>query len=191
MDIPQKKFELRAAIRTRIASLSEKERAAESRTLCRTLLTLLSEDVRVLAAYMSLPDELDLRPLLEEYLAKGKKVFLPRFENGGLVFREVKDLGVLSRGALNILEPPVTAPLLKPAELTHVLVPGRAFDRSGNRLGRGNGGYDLWIPKQREKNPHTVFYGVCFECQLVSEVPVEAHDARMDAVVTARGKAQV
>ena len=183
----QKKQELREAIRSRIASFSEKERAAESRTLCRTLLTLLPEDVRVLAAYMSLPDEPDLRPLLEEYLAKGKKIFLPRFENGGLVFREVKDLGVLSPGALNILEPPVTAALLSPADLTHVLVPGRAFDRMGNRLGRGNGGYDHWIPLQRKANPRTLFWGVCFECQLVSEVPVEAHDAVMDAVVTARG----
>jgi len=136
---------------------------------------------------MSLPDEPDLRPLLEEYLAKGKKIFLPRFENGGLVFREVKDLGTLSRGALNILEPPVTAPLLSPQELTHVLVPGRAFDRKGGRLGRGNGGYDHWIPKQRAPHSHTIFWGVCFECQLVSDVPVEAHDAVMDAVVTARG----
>ena len=32
-----------------------------------------------------------------------------------------------------------------------ILIPGRAFDAKGNRLGRGNGGYDKWIAEQRER----------------------------------------
>ena len=187
MDIQEQKRTLREAMKQRLQSFSSKEREAESRTLQRTLLKLLPDDLQILAAYMPLSDEPDIRPLLEELLSKGVRIFLPRFEGGGLVFREAKDLQSLTTGALNILEPPSHAPLLDPHVLTHVLVPGRAFDRLGNRLGRGNGGYDKWISIQKEANPATKFWGVCFECQIVSEVPVEDHDAKMDAIVTARG----
>jgi len=56
-----------------------------------------------------------------------------------------------------------------------------------NRLGRGNGGYDHWIEKQRDVNPDTRMIGVAFECQIVNEVPIDAHDEKMDEVITDRG----
>ena len=60
-----------------------------------------------------------------------------------------------------------------------ILVPGLAFDKSGARLGRGRGFYDRFLAGI------TGFrVGVCFDWQLVESVPVEAHDIRMDAVVT-------
>ena len=187
MDAAQQKRELREAIRKRLAEFSAKERAAEGRTFCRTLWKILPDYLQVIAAFVPLPDEVDISSFLLECLTKGIKVFLPRFEGGEMVFREVKKLTNLPLGPLNVPEPQVTAPLLDSQVLSHVLVPGRAFDRKGNRLGRGNGGYDHWIALQRNANPQTKFFGVCFECQLVQSVPVEAHDAKVDAVITARG----
>ncbi|MFA7682254.1 MAG: 5-formyltetrahydrofolate cyclo-ligase, partial [Candidatus Peribacteraceae bacterium] len=67
------------------------------------------------------------------------------------------------------------------------LIPGRAFDRDGNRLGRGNGSYDHWIREQRTANPQTKIWGIAFECQIVPIVPTEEHDERVDALITARG----
>lgn len=75
---------------------------------------------------------------------------------------------------------------MKADEPTIVLVPGRAFDRERQRLGRGNGGYDIWIAKQRQQNPATKYWGVAFEHQIVPSIPVESHDQPMDAVVTPR-----
>lgn len=61
-----------------------------------------------------------------------------------------------------------------------ILVPGLAFDRQGHRMGRGGGFYDRWL----EKYPSVKKIGVGFSCQLVPRVPREAHDARMDLLVT-------
>ena len=187
MDIPQKKSQLREAIRGRLRSFSEKERQAESRTLCRTLEKHLQGGSLTVAAYVPLRDEADITPLLLKLLEDGHALFLPRVEAGKMIFRQVRSLERLPVGAFNIPEPPPDAPLLDPLCLTHALIPGRAFDRKGNRLGRGNGGYDHWIAAERKAHPSTQFFGVCLECQLVQEVPVEAHDERVDAVVTARG----
>ncbi len=79
------------------------------------------------------------------------------------------------------------APHLEESLPAVVLVPGRAFDAKGARLGRGNGGYDKWIAQERSRNAPYQYWGVAFECQVVDEVPVEAHDQKLDAVVTARG----
>ena len=65
-----------------------------------------------------------------------------------------------------------------------VLVPGLAFDRSGNRLGRGGGDYDATFPPG-EVAPRLV--GVAWEFQLVTDVPHGSHDRRVDAIVTERG----
>ena len=59
-----------------------------------------------------------------------------------------------------------------------ILVPGVAFDKSGNRLGRGKGYYDKVL-----KQTGAYKLGVCFDFQLVERVPVEPHDVKMDRVV--------
>jgi len=65
-----------------------------------------------------------------------------------------------------------------PSELDAVLVPGVAFDRKGVRLGRGRGFYDRVLTSAKFK------IGVHFSSCLVERLPSEAHDIKMDAVVT-------
>jgi 5-formyltetrahydrofolate cyclo-ligase len=190
MDAKSQKSQLREDIRHRLLSFSSEELAAESRSLCRRLHDLMPREPQVIAAYYPLKDEADVKPLLTDLLRDGHHIYLPRVEKEDMVFRRIPHLQ-LARGVFNIPEPLADAPLLDPMKLAYALIPGRAFDRSGNRLGRGNGGYDHWIREQRKMNRRTVFWGVCFECQLVQEVPVEAHDEKVDAVVTARGRIEI
>ena len=56
-----------------------------------------------------------------------------------------------------------------------------AFDRRGNRLGRGKGYYDRLLPRI----PTAYKLGLCFPFQLVEQIPAEAHDIPMDEVLTA------
>ena len=70
-------------------------------------------------------------------------------------------------------------PRVEPAEIDLILVPGTAFDVRGHRIGQGGGYYDRYLNRTR-----AVRVGVCHDFALLSAVPSEAHDARMDIVVT-------
>ena len=187
MDIRKAKEILRQSISERLARMTSYKLAAESRSLCRRILENLPPPPLTICGYYPLTTEADIRPLLEELLRRGDRVYLPSFTGNQLSFRECIDLKKMSPGTLNIPEPPMASSSPTPSQIQYVLTPGRAFDREGFRLGRGNGGYDKWIAKQRQENPSTKFWGIALECQIINEVPHEDHDQKMDRVVTARG----
>ena len=60
-----------------------------------------------------------------------------------------------------------------------LLVPGRAFDAQGRRLGRGGGFYDAYC--QNFGGPSV---GLCWHVQIAESVPCEEHDGCVDYVVT-------
>jgi 5-formyltetrahydrofolate cyclo-ligase len=91
--------------------------------------------------------------------------------------RKISSLSQLRPGAFGILEPRLDAAVFPASEIDLILVPGLAFDPQGHRLGRGKGYYDRFLPETRGKT-----MGIC--SYLVPRVPVEAHDCKMDAVVT-------
>lgn len=186
MHLSEEKALLRKAIDERLKRFTDAERSAESRSLSRRLTEGISTGTPICAFY-PMRSEPDITPFLEEVLRRGDPLFLPCFDNV-LIFRQAMDLSKLVRGKLGTLEPSLDAPTLRPTPnpLT-LLIPGRAFDAKGNRLGRGNGGYDKWIAEQREKGILMQLIGVALECQIVDSVPVESHDVRMDAIATARG----
>ena len=59
------------------------------------------------------------------------------------------------------------------------VIPGVAFDAAGHRLGRGKGYYDKLLP-----HIHATKIGICFSFQFVEEVPAEAFDIPMNAVIS-------
>ena len=67
--------------------------------------------------------------------------------------------------------------------MSAVFLPGLAFDLAGNRLGQGGGWYDRAL----EKLPNSVLrVGVCFDFQIVENIPQETHDQRVSIIVTER-----
>ncbi|MEC8238342.1 MAG: 5-formyltetrahydrofolate cyclo-ligase, partial [SAR324 cluster bacterium] len=68
------------------------------------------------------------------------------------------------------------------SDLDLVLVPGIAFDLSGGRLGYGRGYYDRFLKKTEGFR-----VGVCYESQIVDQVPMEAHDIHMQALISQKG----
>jgi len=181
------KAELRDAMVERILRMNEESRTAESRSIVRRILEFLPTD-QAICAFSPLRTEPDIRPLLAEILKRNQTLYLPVFSGKALTFRRTLDLTALVNSSIGILEPPVDAPLLSMTEPVTVLVPGRAFDSRLNRMGRGNGGYDRWIGEHRKMNGKSKYIGVAFDCQIVHEVPMEEHDARVDAVITGRGE---
>lgn len=190
MDPREAKSQLRQAITARLARMSAGDRSAESRSLCRRVIEELPEGSLTICAYYPLADEADIRPLLRDLLTHGHSLYLPRKEGPHFVFRKVTSLDVLEPDDHRIPAPAQDSPLLEPQDLDIALIPGRAFSKKGHRLGRGNGGYDIWIRTQRKEKPSTHFWGIALECQVTQDVPMEAHDETVDAIVTARGLAK-
>ncbi|WP_337186043.1 5-formyltetrahydrofolate cyclo-ligase [Phenylobacterium sp.] len=97
-----------------------------------------------------------------------------------LVFRPHAPGGLLAPDALGIAAPPAAAGQVRPDVL---FVPVLAFDRLGGRLGQGGGFYDRTIAALRAGGP-LLAVGVAFAGQELPEVPLEPHDARLDAILT-------
>jgi 5-formyltetrahydrofolate cyclo-ligase len=76
------------------------------------------------------------------------------------------------------------ARVVPPEEIDVILVPGLAFTRLGQRLGRGGGYYDRYLASLPAK---TLKIGVCFGFQIVDALPTESHDQAVAAVVTEAG----
>jgi 5-formyltetrahydrofolate cyclo-ligase len=134
--------------------------------------------------YAALPDEVDTRGLFETVLASGRELYLP------VCHPELCDMDAvrvadpardLVRRHFGILAPRRGLPKRDPAEMDLVVIPGRAFDRSGRRLGRGWGTYDHFLARAGER---PVRAGLALGIQLVAEVPAGRYDQRVGLVVT-------
>jgi 5-formyltetrahydrofolate cyclo-ligase len=185
------KKELRALLRARRADAA----AADPDASARVAATFEAEGPRlpagaVVAGYVAKGDELDPLPLLKQLGAAGHPLCLPRVadRNGPLVFHGWSAGAALEEGAFGILEPPASAPVVRPAVL---MMPLLGFDRRGTRLGYGGGFYDRSLAALADGAisrgpgaPLTV--GLAFAAQEWETLPREAHDAPLDWVVTER-----
>ncbi|HSB87568.1 MAG TPA: 5-formyltetrahydrofolate cyclo-ligase [Ilumatobacteraceae bacterium] len=127
-------------------------------------------------AFVGFNSEPDTDPLFARLRTEGKRLVLPRVEASGIVAADGESPLLASK--FGVQEP--TGPALDVDALDLVIVPGLAFTRAGDRLGYGRGYYDMFLPKVAAPS-----VGVCFEDQIVDEMPLAAHDVRVDRVVSA------
>ena len=172
---------LRALMRERKQQYTQQQLGELSATVVshmREYLMLMDNIV----AYYSLPDEVCTHQLLDELLAAGKNVYLPKVvSDTEMVLCRYTGRDSLQKGAFGILEPVGTEYSCSAYdEIELALVPGVAFDSEGHRLGRGRGYYDRLLPLL--SNAYKL--GVCFPFQCVERVPSEAHDMSVNEVCT-------
>jgi 5-formyltetrahydrofolate cyclo-ligase len=138
------------------------------------------------ALYCALAGEVPTERIRYAYLAAGVRLYYPRVAGKGtLAFYPHRDGDGWETGPYGILEPSIPAgmePLLSGWDI--IVVPGLAFDRRGNRLGRGYGYYDRFLDSVPESVPRV---GLAFADQRIPEVPVEAWDVPVHALVTEEG----
>lgn len=176
------KNEVRRIMRERTLGLTAAQRAAASeRIFSRAERLAVFARARTVGLYCALADEPDTAGPLERWCA-GRRLVVPRVEGDAMQFYEYDPL-TLRRGAFGIPEPGPEARLCQPSEIDLLFVPGTAFAADGARCGRGKGYYDRYLA-QPDFRAATV--GVCFAHQLLGELPVEAHDIRMDRVLRDR-----
>ena len=178
----EEKGRLRKEMRTRRAALSAALRRQLSRKITQRLLQLeIFRRARVIFFFASFGSEVETWEAMGQALLQGKVVALPRthLRQQCLIFHQIYTLGELVPGPFGILEPPVQNPEISPKEAQLILVPGLAFDLEGRRLGYGGGFYDRLLSQSPGFR-----LALAFECQIVEQVPAEAHDLRMEAILT-------
>lgn len=141
--------------------------------------------------YLHCRSEVRTLPALPQQLASNKRIAVPycTVNDKGqrcLGLWHLQAIDELQPGMWNILEPPPERwlepeKLIRPQELDLIVVPGVAFDSQGSRLGNGAGYYDRLLSQVR---PDTVLTGVCYQSQLLPNIPMESHDVYMDVVIT-------
>jgi 5,10-methenyltetrahydrofolate synthetase len=129
-----------------------------------------------IALYHSLPDEVRASAFIEKW-NKTKTILLPVINGDNIVLRKYTGVNNLTKGVYGIPEPEQTGEDSIIPEI--IIIPGIAFDRHYNRIGRGKGYYDRLLSGLRVPK-----IGLCFSFQLLQEIPSEPFDIKMDMIVT-------
>ncbi len=172
-----KKEDIRRKIKAHKSLLSQQEKDAAAAQVFnvfeKSAAFLLAEKILL---YHSLPDELSTRKFIDRWHDK-KRFYLPRVNGVNLEILPY-DQSSLSLGSFQIEEP--QGDELTPVdEIELIVVPAVAYDRKGNRVGRGKGYYDRLLT---ESNATKI--GVGYDFQLVDEIDAEPHDVKVDVVIT-------
>jgi 5-formyltetrahydrofolate cyclo-ligase len=188
--LEQKKRLLRARMKKTLASLCAAEREEKSGEIRSRLAGAeFWPSLSAVAAFLPLPGEPDLTPLLRQALGEGKTLFLPRIDGANLVFHRAGSLEKnLVRHAYGMPEPSSRLPPAdwdSAGERILFLVPGLAFDRRGGRLGRGKGFYDRFF--QSFTGSLALVLGTAFSLQIVESVPAGRADFPVKGLVTEEG----
>jgi 5-formyltetrahydrofolate cyclo-ligase len=139
----------------------------------------------VVAGFLPIRTEIDLRPLMDILRARGARLCVPAVvDRQTIEFRELVRGAELVRTGFGTSGPGPDAAVLDPHLL---LMPLSVFDGHGNRIGYGAGHYDRAIARLRARGHSPRLVGCAFSLQEVDLVPAEPHDIRMQAVVTEKG----
>ena len=174
------KDDLRSEMKQRIRALNPRARALASEKICRILAADPAwKTARLVAAFLPLPGEPRISALWE--CASAPAICIPRVRGPLLDLIPLPVAEALARADWRLDGAEFDAlDALDIADVDLVLVPGLAFTADGMRLGRGGGYYDRLLASLP---PHTRTIGVCFATQLVTALPIEAHDLAVQRVV--------
>lgn len=158
-------------------SLLAKHQTSDAVALAHALLnTPVIQNAAHIGVYMALPSE----PSLSQFIdSSDVSLALPAYDEAikRYVFRMfIPNETVLFLGADGCLAPGSNAPIS--SHLDAMLVPCVAVDKQGNRLGRGQGVYDQLLADYP-----TYAIGIVHEAHILNQLPVEAHDQPLQAII--------
>ncbi len=178
------KRRLRTLLRQQRLALSAQDvRKNSQRIAARLCVQAMFHQARQILLYSPDENEVDTEGLWQEARRQGKYVYYPRVtaDKQEVEFVRRHDNEPLIPGVFDILVPPGENLLTSVAQTDLVLIPGVGFDRAGHRLGRGRGYYDRAL---RDILAGALRVGLAHDYQIVSHIPIDEHDERVDYIVT-------
>jgi len=183
---PNPRALLRREMLQRRDAQTEAQRHEKSRAIARHILDLpLLQEARTIFTYVNFRSEVETLDLIDTWLAADQRVCVPLTlpAESRLAAYQITDPGQdLVPGYCQIPEPDARRlPLVKPADIEVIILPGSAFDLNGGRLGYGGGYYDRFISQEA---PRAIRIGLAFELQVTTSLPLLAHDQRLHLLIT-------
>lgn len=156
------------------------------------------KEAAVILAYVNYQSEVITIPLLDKALKDNKQVFAPRVSGEEMEFYRISGMEDLAEGYKGIREPIGGESFIEKigkytvsgekasAETAAVLMlmPGVVFDKEGHRIGYGKGFYDRYLKRLTKAGINVYKIALCYECQILNEIPYENHDISVDMVIT-------
>lgn len=177
-----KKQQEKEKLRKEISLLKKKYTADElyyksEEVLSIVEITGIFQEAKTIFIYNHLGDEVHTSDFIRKW-GEQKKFYLPVVTDDNLQFRPYSPDIDFKQSALGIMEP-IGEDFTDYNKVDLIIVPGMAFDRKMNRMGRGRGYYDRFLSQLKAPR-----MGICFDFQLFDQIPVDEKDIKMDYVVS-------
>jgi 5-formyltetrahydrofolate cyclo-ligase len=186
------KDSLREQVAGRLKDLAFEELARRSLQICERVRQLSEfRNAETVLLYAALPDEVNVDVLIDQLIAEGKQACLPvcRPQVCDMDAVRVNDRGRdLVVRHFGIPAPRDGLELVEPQQVDLCIIPGRAFDHKGGRVGRGWGTYDHFLVRARADVARVA---VSWDLQVFDEVPVGKYDQPMQVLVTESGAVRI
>ncbi|MGQ0644189.1 MAG: 5-formyltetrahydrofolate cyclo-ligase [Elusimicrobiota bacterium] len=179
--LARRKFFLRNYFKRAVLQIPAARRRKDSLRIASRLARLpVFRRARTVALYISLPFEVDTRPLLALCRSLGKTVAAPVLDlrRNRIVFSRL-DRRHLRKNVYGVPEP-ASGDALPPASLDLYIVPGRAFTPRGGRLGAGGGHYDRLF----QRRPRAPRIALAYDEQITPRLPSASFDRPVHIVLT-------
>lgn len=133
--------------------------------------------------YVGQETEVNTTLIIQDALAKGKRVLVPKTVFlGHMEACEIDSMEDLSPGLHGILEPKDLAYQMDPGKIDIAFVPCVAFTKEGYRLGYGGGFYDRFLPRGRFKR-----ILIAFSEMEEDALPRDVFDEKVHGILTEKG----
>ena len=181
-DLQIKKDKIRKEILAKRNILSDKDINKKSDLIIKNLASYI-ENVQNIMIFMDMKTEVKITKLLELYPkknffiskitnSKNREMKINKYNKNELILHK---FGYYESSSNDFYDEEI---------LDVVIVPALAFDSKKNRIGFGGGYYDTFLEKVRKSNNKALFIGVCYDFQIIDNIPTEKHDVTLDFVVS-------
>ena len=170
---------LRQTMKEKRRAITPSFRKTASRRITDTVLELCKSSECVMI-YMSAFKEPDTHELLKKLTELNLRVCVPVSDTNTFTITPalISSVTDIKKGAYGIYEPTDVVPV-NISDIDIAFIPGIAFSKSGDRLGFGKGYYDRFLSEF-----HGTKAGICYDFQVLDEIPASEHDVKMDLIIT-------
>lgn len=184
--VTQDKKQLREDILGKLKKQSFEKKTRENNLIKSQVLSSKGyQEAELIFTYVSTDFEVDTWEIIKMSLKNNKRVSVPvitDYKNREMIISEIKDVSKLEKNKWGIYQPKKGNILeMKKDTIDLMLIPGVAFDKKGNRLGKGKGFFDKFLTNVK----NIPVLGLAFSLQIVSSIPVIQTDIPVSKVVSA------